>query len=114
MGAPSARSAERRFLASADVITRYQVRTAAMPPPTLLASCLWAPQTHSRRRRLAVVCSACSCGIDLGTTNSCVAVIVDGRPVVVTLPDGRRTLPSVVAYTQSGARLLTGPASVPV
>ena len=79
-----------------------------------LTACLLSLPVHVRRRRLAsrpsgLVCSACSCGIDLGTTNSCVAVIVDGRPVVVPLPDGRRTLPSVVAYTQSGTTVLSGP-----
>lgn len=45
-------------------------------------------------------------GIDLGTTNSCVAVMEGGDPVVITNPDGNRTTPSVVAFTKSGERLV--------
>lgn len=45
-------------------------------------------------------------GIDLGTTNSCVAVLEAGGPVVITNPEGSRTTPSVVAFTDSGERLV--------
>ena len=45
-------------------------------------------------------------GIDLGTTNSCVAVMKDGRPVVIANAEGMRMTPSVVAITKSGKRLV--------
>ena len=43
------------------------------------------------------------CGIDLGTTNSCVAVVIDGRPVLVPDEKGRRTIPSVVHFAVDGS-----------
>jgi molecular chaperone DnaK len=43
------------------------------------------------------------CGIDLGTTNSCVAVVIDGRPVLVPDEKGRRTIPSVVHFAPDGS-----------
>jgi molecular chaperone DnaK len=49
-------------------------------------------------------------GIDLGTTNSCVAVMEGGKPVVITNTEGSRTTPSVVAFTKSGERLVGEPA----
>ena len=49
-------------------------------------------------------------GIDLGTTNSCVAVMEGGKPVVVTNTEGARTTPSVVAFSKSGERLVGEPA----
>ena len=45
-------------------------------------------------------------GIDLGTTNSVVAVMEGGEPVVITNPEGSRITPSVVAFTKSGERLV--------
>ena len=45
-------------------------------------------------------------GIDLGTTNSCVAVMEGGQPVVITNMEGARTTPSVVAFTKNGERLV--------
>ena len=49
-------------------------------------------------------------GIDLGTTNSVVAVMEGGEPVVITNTEGARTTPSVVAYKQDGERLVGAPA----
>ncbi|MBP1555605.1 MAG: Hsp70 family protein, partial [Oscillospiraceae bacterium] len=45
-------------------------------------------------------------GIDLGTTNSCVAVVENGEPVVIPNAEGSRTTPSVVAFSKEGERIV--------
>ena len=45
-------------------------------------------------------------GIDLGTTNSCMAIMEGGEPVVIPNAEGARTTPSVVAFTKSGERVV--------
>src|SRR5260221_5808381 len=49
-------------------------------------------------------------GIDLGTTNSCMAVLEGGEPAVIPNAEGGRTTPSVVAFTNDGQRLVGAPA----
>ena len=52
-------------------------------------------------------------GIDLGTTNSCMAVLEGGEPTVIPNAEGGRTTPSVVAFTKDGQRLVGAPARRP-
>ena len=49
-------------------------------------------------------------GIDLGTTNSCVAIMEGGKPKVIENSEGARTTPSIVAYTEDGEVLVGAPA----
>ncbi len=49
-------------------------------------------------------------GIDLGTTNSCVAIMEGSQPIVIQNSEGQRTTPSVVAFTDKGERLVGQPA----
>src|SRR2546423_6521494 len=49
-------------------------------------------------------------GIDLGTTNSCIAVLEGGEPTVIANAEGGRTPPSVVAFAKDGQRLIGAPA----
>ena len=49
-------------------------------------------------------------GIDLGTTNSCVAVFEGGEPQVITNAEGKRTTPSVIGFTKDGERKVGDPA----
>ena len=52
-------------------------------------------------------------GIDLGTTNTCMAVLEGGEPTVIPNAEGGRTTPSVVAFTKDGQRLVGAPAQAP-
>ena len=60
----------------------------------------------TRAPLLIIVFMAKILGIDLGTTNSCVAVMEGGEPVVIENSEGARTTPSIVAFTKSGERLV--------
>lgn len=59
---------------------------------------------HNAQRQFAVI------GIDLGTTNSCVAIMEGNNPKVIENAEGQRTTPSIVAFTEDGQRLVGVPA----
>src|SRR2546421_7972411 len=65
-----------------------------------IAARTFPPQTRSFLHMAKTI------GIDLGTTNSCMAVLEGGEPTVIENAEGGRTTPSVVAFTQSGERLV--------
>jgi molecular chaperone DnaK len=68
------------------------------------------PATNSKHKNELGDFMAKVLGIDLGTTNSCMAVIEGGEPSVLENSEGKRTTPSVVAFTKSGERLVGEPA----
>ena len=85
--------------------------SAMLPAPSALAA-LRAPGLMSRTGAVAVRAYASGgvkghvIGIDLGTTNSCVAVMEGSTPRVIENSEGARTTPSVVAFTEDGERLV--------
>ena len=49
-------------------------------------------------------------GIDLGTTNSCVAIMENGEPIIITNSEGKRTTPSIIGFMENGERKIGDPA----
>ena len=49
-------------------------------------------------------------GIDLGTTNSCVAIMENGEPIIITNSEGKRTTPSIIGFMDNGERKVGDPA----
>src|SRR5690606_4744912 len=92
-------------------------RSEARPGPTAMHPF---PRAWSGHGGCAMPCRArCNCrgfmervrmgkaiGIDLGTTNSCAAIVIDGVPTVITYPDGAKTIASVFAIDKSGKKLV--------
>src|SRR4029078_3970505 len=77
--------------------------------PYLLCSHSDYPPVHAQGRSTTLI-MAKTIGIDLGTTNSCMAVLEGGEPTVIPNAEGGRTTPSVVAFTKDGQRLVGAPA----
>ena len=86
-------------------------RDATLTSKGLLGARATLGRAHPRVRRpgAATTCSATSdkvVGIDLGTTNSCIAAVEGGKPTVIVNREGQRTTPSVVAWTKTGDKLV--------
>jgi len=67
-------------------------------------------RTGAPRRAFSTASTSSIIGIDLGTTNSCVAVMQGKQPHVIENAEGMRTTPSIVAFTEGGERLVGQPA----
>ncbi len=85
-------------------LTDLDMGEDARPPTAIPAAPPTPSPTPARPKRAPVI------GIDLGTTNSCAAVVRDGKVQVLASRDGHRTIPSIVAYDPNG-RLLVGHAA---